>query len=245
MSSASTQKSKPKKNVKLTTRLLRDVRNIIKNPLTSNGIYYVHSESDMYKGYAMIIGPPDSPYEDGFYFFEFTFPKDYPFSPPKVKYCTNDGNTRFNPNLYRNGKVCVSVLNTWKGEQWTSCQTIRSILMTLVTLFVDNPLLNEPGFTEKNTACKPYRDIIEYMNYKTAIHDMLSRRFLTEQFLGFFPIMKAHVEKKGTAICERLDNLAKSKINGTSARVSVYNMSIDKFDYVDVLDKMNVILASV
>jgi len=233
------------KNVKLTTRLLRDVRNIIKNPLTSNGVYYVHSESDMYKGYAMIIGPPESPYEDGFYFFKFIFPKDYPFSPPKVKYCTNDGNTRFNPNLYRNGKVCVSVLNTWKGEQWTSCQTIRSILMTLVTLFINNPLLNEPGFTEKHQSCKPYRNIIGYMNYKTAIHDMLSRRFLTEPFLGFFPIMKEHVKKKGKAICERLDNLAKSEINGTSASVSVYNMSIGKFDYIKVLDSMNVILASV
>ena len=176
------------KNVKLTTRLLRDVRNIIKNPLTSNGVYYVHSES---------------------------------------------------------GKVCVSVLNTWKGEQWTSCQTIRSILMTLVTLFINNPLLNEPGFTEKHQSCKPYRNIVEYMNYKTAIHDMLSRRFLTEPFLGFFPIMKEHVKKKGKAICERLDNLAKSEINGTSASVSVYNMSIGKFDYIKVLDSMNVILASV
>ena len=56
--------------MKLTTRLLRDVKSIMKNPLTSHGIYYVHCESDMYKGYAMIIGPPESPYEDGFYFFE-------------------------------------------------------------------------------------------------------------------------------------------------------------------------------
>ena len=145
----STKSKMSSQNLKLTTRLLRDVKSIMKNPLTNNGIYYVHSESNMYKGYAMIIGPPDSPYEDGFYFFEFDFPKDYPFSPPVLKYCTNDGITRFNPNLYRNGKVCVSVLNTWRGEQWTSCQTIRSILMTLVTLFVNNPLLNEPGFTEK------------------------------------------------------------------------------------------------
>ena len=49
-----------------------------------------------------------------------------------LNYLTNDGKTRFNPNLYRNGKVCISLLNTWKGEQWTSCQTIESILLSLV-----------------------------------------------------------------------------------------------------------------
>ena len=43
-------------------RLLKDVKQIIKNPLTSNGIYYVHDESDMMKGYAMIVGPEDTPY---------------------------------------------------------------------------------------------------------------------------------------------------------------------------------------
>ena len=236
--------SSKSKNMKLTTRLLRDVKSIMKNPLTSHGIYYVHCESDMYKGYAMIIGPPESPYEDGFYFFEFKFPKDYPFRPPAVKYCTNDGTTRFNPNLYRNGKVCISILNTWKGEQWTSCQTIRSVLMTLVTLFVDNPLLNEPGFTESSKYCKPYRNIIEYMNYKTAIHGMITQRLINNNFLGFYPIIKAHASKKKDEICTRLSNLVKSEKNGKEQHVSVYNMNY-KLDYESILNEMNVALAAI
>ena len=36
------------------------------------------------------------------YFFEFKFPTNYPFSPPNVIYNTNDGRTRFNPNLFYN-----------------------------------------------------------------------------------------------------------------------------------------------
>ena len=80
-------------------RLIKDIKEIIKNPLTDNGIYYTHDEENMLKGYALIIGPSDSIYEDGFYFFEFFFPKDYPFSPPKVIFHTGDGVTRFNPNL--------------------------------------------------------------------------------------------------------------------------------------------------
>ena len=69
-------------------RLIRDVREIMKNPLTDQGIYYTHDETNMLKGYAMIIGPSECIYQDGFYFFEFIFPKDYPFSPPKVLYHT-------------------------------------------------------------------------------------------------------------------------------------------------------------
>ena len=91
-------------------RLLKDVKQIIKNPLTDQGIYYTHDDVDMLKGYAMIVGPSDTPYFGGFYFFEFTYPSDYPHSPPKVKYCTNANNIRFNPNLYVCGKVCISLI---------------------------------------------------------------------------------------------------------------------------------------
>ena len=114
-------------------RLLKDVRHIIRNPLTDNGIYYAHDDSDVLKGSALIIGPADTPYFGGNYFFEIEYPADYPHSPPKVKYCTNGNNVRFNPNLYVCGKVCVSLLNTWRGDQWTSCQSISTMLLTLCT----------------------------------------------------------------------------------------------------------------
>ena len=73
--------------------------------------------------------------------------------------------------LYRNGKVCLSVLNTWRGEGWTSCQTIRSVLLILVTLFHNKPLLNEPGITEKHRSFIPYNKIITYRNVE---HSMLN-----------------------------------------------------------------------
>jgi ubiquitin-protein ligase len=52
------------------TRLLHDVKHIMKNPLTENGIYYAHDDEDMMKGYALIIGPSDTPYFGGNFFFE-------------------------------------------------------------------------------------------------------------------------------------------------------------------------------
>ena len=54
-------------------RLLNDVKIIINTPLTDHGIYYSHDEDDIMKGYALIIGPSDTPYFGGFYFLNCIF----------------------------------------------------------------------------------------------------------------------------------------------------------------------------
>jgi ubiquitin-protein ligase len=155
------------------SRLLKDVRQIMKNPLNQNGIYYEHDEENMMKGYALIIGPSETPYFGGFYFFQFEFPKNYPFSPPLVTYMTNNGHTRFHPNLYINGKVCVSILNTWVGEKWSSCQTIGSVLLTLCSLLTNNPLLHEPGHTMESLDNNSYTQSITYQNIHFAICEII------------------------------------------------------------------------
>ncbi len=58
------------------------------------------------------------------------------------------GTARFNPNLYADGKVCLSLLNTWAGQQWTPGQsTILQVLVSIqAMIFCDEPHCNEPGF---------------------------------------------------------------------------------------------------
>jgi len=209
-------------------RLIKDIRDIVRNPLLDQGIMYIHDEDDMLKGYSMIIGPPDTIYADGFYLFEWSFPYNYPFSPPILKFLTSDGITRFHPNLYRNGKVCLSLLNTWKGEQWTSCQTIRSILITLITLFHNKPLLNEPGFMETHYDFKPYNTLIKYANYKSAIFGIVSERLLPTNFITFYTFIKKHFLKEYDNIIKRLEAEAKA-MHGTKALpviVRVYNLRV-------------------
>ena len=172
-------------------RLLKDVKQIMKHPLTDNGIYYIHDDTDITKGYAMIIGQKDTIYYGGYYLFSFDFPFDYPFSPPKVTYMTNDEKTRFNPNLYICGKVCVSILNTWSGEKWSSCQTINSVLLTLCTLLNNEPLLNEHGQNSNSKDFISYHKSIQYTNIDYAICDMIINN-KTKNFISqlFYNIMK-------------------------------------------------------
>jgi ubiquitin-protein ligase len=154
-------------------RIVSDIKELRQNPLSAHGIYYEHDEVDVLKGRALIIGPADTPYEDGFYLFKFQFPANYPHSPPKVEFCTSDGYTRFNPNLYRSGKVCLSILNTWKGEPWSGCQTISSVLLAMCTILNNEPLLNEPGIEKSHRDYASYNEIIRYKNIEVAIFGIL------------------------------------------------------------------------
>lgn len=150
-------------------RLIKDVCQIIKNPLDSQGIFYRHDDEIVNKGYCMIIGSENTPYENGIYFFKLEFPDKYPFEPPHVTFYNNDRSTRFHPNLYRNGKVCLSILNTWKGEQWTSCQNISSVLLTIASIMNDKPLLNEPGIYENHREFKIFNKFVTYKNLECSI----------------------------------------------------------------------------
>jgi ubiquitin-protein ligase len=217
-------------------RLLKDVKQIIKHPLTDNGIYYSHDESDMMKGYALIVGPEDTPYFGGYYFFKFDFPFDYPFSPPKVTYMTNDGVTRYNPNLYKCGKVCVSILNTWTGDKWSSCQTINSILITLCSLLNDSPLENEPGKTKNSKDFIPYQKSIEFNNINFSICDIINKNKnkIPSPFEIFYPFLKENFFKNYDKILEKVESKKDEK---SVEIVEIYTMKTT-INYVDLKSKL-------
>jgi ubiquitin-protein ligase len=218
-------------------RLIKDVREIIKSPLTSHGIYYHHSKDDILVGQAMIIGPSDTPYEQGYYFFDFNFPSDYPHKPPVVKYKTNDGETRFNPNLYKSGKVCVSVLNTWKGDQWTGCQSISSILLVLCTLLNKTPLLNEPGITEKHHDFNKYHNILTFMNYKIAIVQMIKNQHIKNNFPELYEIMVKDFISNYDKIMKSFNNNYSLYPKRELVVTSIYKMMV-VIDYSFVKDEL-------
>jgi ubiquitin-conjugating enzyme E2 Z len=222
------------------SRLLKDVKHIFKNPLTENGIYYIHDDSDMMKGYALIIGPSDTPYFGGNYFFEIAYPSDYPHSPPKVKYCTNGNNIRFNPNLYKCGKVCVSLLNTWRGDQWTSCQSISTVLLTLCTLLCNNPLLNEPGVSPTHNDIKPYNEIILFSNLDIAVCDIITKKsgIYMPFFDHFYPFIKENFNKNYEKLLEFAENKHKNDfVDSTILKTGYYSICIDA-NYQKVIEKL-------
>ncbi|KAB5563559.1 small conjugating protein ligase-like protein [Coniochaeta sp. 2T2.1] len=136
---------------------------------------------------ALIVGPHDTPYEFGFFEFAFKFNKDYPRKSPSVTaVTTNGGRTRFNPNIYANGKVCLSILGTWRGErgeEWSPAQGLESILLSIQSLMSTNPYENEPGFEEANqpTDKKNQKDYVQKIRHETLRISIIQR---LEEYLG-------------------------------------------------------------
>jgi len=138
--------------------------------LTEQGIYFHFDESHSHKAVALIVGPGESPYSGGFYLFEFTFPNTYPLKPPHVKFVTGDNRVRFNPNLYVNGKVCLSILGTWQGPSWTAACTFRTTLFSIQSLLHNRPLQNEPGYeNDAGKDCELYSSMLRYENVAVAV----------------------------------------------------------------------------
>ncbi|KAG4067201.1 hypothetical protein HA402_000192 [Bradysia odoriphaga] len=100
----------------------------------------------------MIEGPTKTPYEDGLFLFDFQLGKDYPRAPPLchyVSFCSD----RLNPNLYEDGKVCVSLLGTWHGkgsEMWSASSTLLQVIVSIQGLIlVSEPYYNEAGYEKQ------------------------------------------------------------------------------------------------
>jgi len=143
-------------------------------------LFAVPEESDIHRWHAMIVGPPGSPYSLGCFHFDMKFPADYPNAPPRVHITTTSGGqVRFNPNLYATGKVCLSILGTWRaehsGEQWSAVQSVQSILLSIQSLLNDTPYHNEPSFERDDGSgdVQRYNEKITHETLRVALCEVM------------------------------------------------------------------------
>ncbi len=227
-----------------TKRILKEYKDLenSKKLLNDSGVYFHYDESNIKKMYAMIVGPEDTPYAFGYYFFEFDFPDNYPMSPPVAKYCTqgkimdkqnNRKSVRFNPNLYVCGKVCLSMLNTWQGPGWMPTNTITNVLVAIQGLVLnDNPLENEPGFEDlkgdDRKKYMTYNNIIEYANWTISIKEMIENT--PNKFINFKKDMIDNLHKNYEKIISKIEK--KKEEFGTS-QIEVHNSAYGMLCFMD------------
>ena len=220
-------------------RIVRDLRDA--KEIENLGIYVTYDSDNVFEARALIIGPDDTPYAKGFFLFYITFPDNYPFSSPTVKFRTSDGMTRFHPNLYISGKVCLSILGTWAGPSWTSSQTLSSVLTTIQSLLDEMPICNEPGYEviktprDKNRAIK-YNNMVQHGVYATSVLRQLEK--CPPSFKELYPHMKKYfVDNFDWYIC-KLNTLSDER-DGKVDKGSPYSRKIViEYDYRGILDGM-------
>jgi len=168
-------------------RIMKDIQMMMGDEMKSMGIYYTFDDSNIYKGQCMIIGPAGTPYAHCPLLFSITLPAEYPFLSPSVSFETTDGLTRFHPNLYVGGKVCLSILGTFSGPKWASAMNIGSVFKSIFSILNDNPIQNEPGwetYTLSDLKARSYADWVQYRLLRLTIrtwadanHDMSKSPF--------------------------------------------------------------------
>lgn len=167
------------------------------------------SRMDLLK--ALIVGPKGTPYQNGVFVFDIYLPPDYPQVPPMVTFLTTGcGTVLFNPNLYANGKVCLSLLGTWSGPGWQAGKsTLLQVLVSIQSLiFVEYPFYNEPGrenMTNALDSAEKENRVQRYNTLRFAILDAL--RYPDSSFKD---LIMAHFQHKRDEITDQCNEWMKA-----------------------------------
>lgn len=164
-------------------RIQHELRGMMRDPVPF--IYVSADESNVTKITALIIGPLETPYAGGFFRFDMRVVPEYPMKPPKVTFETTDGGrVRFNPNLYDDGNVCLSILGTWPGPAWSSAESLSSVLLSIQSLMCPQPYHNEPGFESRGDpeTKQAYNDYIRYETLRVAVVSTMKTAAIAKRF---------------------------------------------------------------
>ena len=107
-------------------------------------------DNDLFKWSVIFEGPEETLYEGGYFKAELKFPEDYPNNPPEMKFISK----MWHPNIYPDGKVCISILHApgvdemnsqeKAEERWRPILGVESVLMSVISMLND-PNIESPA----------------------------------------------------------------------------------------------------
>ncbi|MCL7030020.1 hypothetical protein MKW94_014503 [Papaver nudicaule] len=118
--------------------LAKQLHDLMKNPV--DGFFAgLVNDDNIFEWSITILGPAGTPYDGGFFNAVMTFPEDYPVRPPTVKFVSD----MWHPNVYPDGKVCISILHDpgedplgyeLSSERWLPIHTVESISLSIISM---------------------------------------------------------------------------------------------------------------
>lgn len=128
-------------------------------PITIEGFYArPKSPSDIFNWEGCILGPEGTPYEGGIFLLDISFPPNYPFSAPKLKFKTRI----YHCNVNSEGGICLDILK----NTWSPALTISKVLLSL------SSLLSDPNPSDPLVA-----DIAQQLRNNKKAHDQTAREW--------------------------------------------------------------------
>jgi ubiquitin-conjugating enzyme E2 G1 len=121
----------------------RQLTDLMKSP--PEGISVGPKDDNLFVWEVLMVGPPGTLYEGGFFKATLKFPDDFPNSPPEMRFSSE----MWHPNVYPDGKVCISILHPpgtdrfnlqeSADERWRPILGVEQVLISVLSL------LNEPN----------------------------------------------------------------------------------------------------
>lgn len=167
---------------------------------------------------AVMVGVSGTPYQDGLFFFDLQLPPSYPDSPPLVNY--RSFGLRLNPNLYPSGTVCLSLLDTFGGqdiELWSpESSTVLQVLVSIQGLVLTaQPYYNEAGFAAQVGTPMGQRNELPYSEntYLLSLQTML--HLLRRPPAGFEGFVRDHFCRRGRHVLRACEAYREGCLVGT------------------------------
>lgn len=139
--------------------LNKELRKIKENTSFSVGLI----DDDIHRWEVIILGPPNTLYENGLFKAEMKFPQKYPDSPPKFRFISE----MWHPNIDKEGNVCISILHEpgddaygyeSVSERWMPVRNAESVIISIVAL-LDEPNTDSPANIDAAREYREARDI--------------------------------------------------------------------------------------
>ena len=107
------------------------------------GGFRIEVNDDIFQWTVWFAGPSGTYYHPGVYKALMIFPQDFPMRPPDFRIVS----TFWHPNVYADGRVCISILHPPGVDEqnstetammrWTPIHSVRSVLISVVSLLSD------------------------------------------------------------------------------------------------------------
>lgn len=131
----------------------------------------------------MVINP-ESAFDGAYFKAEMTFSDKYPYTPPTFKFLR----PIFHPNIYPDGKVCISILHPpgedeqsgeLAEERWSPLQSVETVLRSIL-LLLEDPEISSPANVDAGVM---FRDNREKYSQKAKETVAASKQDIPEDFV--------------------------------------------------------------
>lgn len=140
-----------------TLLLKKQLRDLTKHPV--DGFSAGLADDNIFEWDVMVVGPEGTLYEGGFFRARLSFPASYPVQPPTMRFVSEF----WHPNVYPDGKVCISILHPPGDDQygyekpeerWLPVHTVETIVISVISM-ISSPNDQSPANVE---AAKEFRE---------------------------------------------------------------------------------------